>query len=164
MELKTLSLESKNYKMDNIFKKEISDTFINRINTLTAETKPQWGSMNVAQMLAHCNVSYEMVFTNKHKKATGFKRVMLKAFVKPIVCNDKAYKKNGRTAPAFLMVDEKEFDLEKSRLIEHIQKSQELGAKHFENIESNSFGKLTTQEWNNMFCKHLEHHLSQFGA
>ncbi|MCJ8164098.1 hypothetical protein MKJ04_04535 [Pontibacter sp. E15-1] len=30
--------------------------------------------------------------------------------------------------------------------------------------ESHSFGRLSSQEWNNMFYKHLDHHLSQFGV
>ena len=30
--------------------------------------------------------------------------------------------------------------------------------------ESFSFGKLKAQEWNNMFAKHLNHHLEQFGV
>ena len=34
----------------------------------------------------------------------------------------------------------------------------------FEGKESNSFGPLTKGEWNNMFYKHLDHHLSQFGV
>jgi len=39
--------------LPNIFTKEIADNIIERINHLTADTKPQWGTMNVAQMLAH---------------------------------------------------------------------------------------------------------------
>ena len=46
----------------NIFTKEVTDILIGRINNLTPATQPQWGKMNVAQMLAHCNVAYEMVF------------------------------------------------------------------------------------------------------
>ena len=43
-----------------------------------------------------------------------------------------------------------------------ITKTQQLGENYFEGKESNSFGKLTASEWNNMFYKHLDHHLSQF--
>ena len=45
-----------------------------------------------------------------------------------------------------------------------IVKTQFLGASHFEGKESHSFGNLTSSEWNNMFYKHLNHHLEQFGV
>jgi hypothetical protein len=39
-----------------------------------------------------------------------------------------------------------------------------LGKEHFEGKESLSFGPMTAQEWNNLFYKHLDHHLNQFGV
>ena len=45
-----------------------------------------------------------------------------------------------------------------------LEVNQELGVSYFENKESHSFGRLTIKEWNNMFYKHLEHHLTQFGV
>jgi len=84
--------------------------------------------------------------------------------VKNAVVSEKPYPQNSRTAPQFLISDEREFNVEKQRLIDHIRKTQELGASHFEGKESNSFGALTAIEWNNSFYKHLEHHLTQFGV
>ena len=66
--------------LPNIFTKEVSDQIINRINQLTPETKPQWGKMNVAQMLAHCNVTYEMIYTDKHPEPNFFMGIILKLF------------------------------------------------------------------------------------
>ena len=54
------------------------------------------------------------------------------------------------------------FETEKARLIDYIEKTQQLGEAHFDNKESHSFGVLTKTEWNNMFYKHLNHHLNQF--
>ena len=150
--------------MKNIFEKNISNEVIKRINRLTPESKPQWGKMSADQMLAHCNVTYEFVFDNKHKKPSGFMKWMLKTFVKNAVVSEKPYKKNGRTAPEFLIKDEKNYETEKNRLIAYITKTQELGDNYFENKESHSFGKLTKTEWSNMFYKHLDHHLNQFGV
>lgn len=148
----------------NIFEKSISDLIIARIEKLTPETQANWGKMNVAQMLAHCNVTYEMVFTHKHQKPNAFLKFILKLLVKNNVVNEKPYKKNGQTAPQFIIVDEKDFDFEKKRLISYINQSQELGATYFDNKESHSFGKLSKTEWNNLFFKHLDHHLNQFGV
>jgi len=89
---------------------------------------------------------------------------MLKLFVKKIVVGEKPYPKNGRTAPEFLITSEKEFEKEKNRIIKYLKKTQELGEVHFDNKASHSFGKLTKTEWNNMFYKHLDHHLTQFGV
>ena len=78
--------------------------------------------------------------------------------------NGIPYKKNIQTAPEFIIKDSKNFDLEKNRLIDYLIKTQQLGGDYFDGKESNSFGKLTKQEWNNLFYKHLDHHLTQFGV
>lgn len=150
--------------MKNAFNQDDVAEFIVRINRLTVDTKPKWGKMNVEQMLAHCNVTYEMVYDNIHPKPNAFKRFMLKLIVKNIVVNDKPYKSNSKTAPEFIIKDARKFELEKQRLIDYLLKTQQLGAKYFDGKESLSFGVLNQQEWNNMFVKHLEHHLSQFGV
>ena len=148
----------------NIFELSITNQLINRINQLNQSTQTKWGKMNVAQMLAHCNVTYEMVYENKHKPPGAFLKLILKAFVKKSVVNDVPYKKNSSTAPAFLIADERNFLTEKERLINYLNKTQQLGATHFEGKESISFGILNSKEWNNMFYKHLDHHLQQFGV
>jgi hypothetical protein len=150
--------------MKNVFKKEDSLEIINRINKLTPSTQALWGKMNVGQMLAHCNVTYEFIYTDKHPKPNPFMKLILKLLVKKLVVSDKTYKKNSQTAPAFIITSEKEFESEKSRLIDYIAKTQELGESHFDGKESHSFGVLNKKEWNNMFYKHLDHHLSQFGV
>lgn len=150
--------------MKDIFNKETAQEFIERINKLSPSSQANWGKMNVGQMLAHSNVTYEFIYDNKHPAPGGFGKLMLKLFVKPIVVNEKPYKNNSRTAPAFIITDERVFENEKNRLINYITKTQQLGRKEFEGKESLSFGKLTAQEWNNMFVKHLDHHLGQFGV
>lgn len=150
--------------LPNVFSSEVSNGLIQRIDQLTPETPAMWGSMNVAQMLAHCNVTYEMLYENIHPKPGFFVKLMLKAFVKGSVVNEAPYKQNGRTAPQFIITASKDFAQEKARLIDHIKRTQQLGEQEFEQKESHSFGKLSAIEWNNMFYKHLNHHLSQFGV
>ena len=150
--------------MKNIFTKEVTDEVIERIAKLTANTQSNWGSMSVGQMLAHCCVAYEMVYTDKHPKPNAFLKMILKLLVKKSVVSEKPYPKNGKTAPQFLIKEERDFEKEKGRLIDYIRKTQELGEKEFEGKESHSFGKLTIDEWNNLFYKHVDHHLTQFGV
>lgn len=150
--------------MKNVFIQNDVQSFIDRIEKLNPKSKPIWGKMDVAQMLAHCNVTYEMIFENKHPKPSGFKKLILNLFVKKLVVNEKPYKKNSPTAPQFIIKSEKDFEYEKARLISFIKKVQELGENYFEGKESHSFGKLNKTEWNNMMVKHLEHHLEQFNV
>ena len=150
--------------LPNIFQKNVSNQVIERINQLKPNTQPNWGKMSVAQMLAHCNVTYEMVFEDKHPRPNFFMKFILKSFIKKVVVSETPYKHNSGTAPAFLIKETKDFEAEKTRLIGHISKTQELGEVNFDNKESPSFGILNTTEWNNMFYKHLDHHLTQFGV
>lgn len=150
--------------MKNIFKLEEANSVIERINHLNVNSPAVWGTMNAGQMLAHCNVTYDMDFTDKYSKAKGLKKLMLKLFVKSIVVSNKPYSKNSRTAPQFVITDKREFDSEKTKLVNYIKKVQELGESHYNGRESHSFGNLNVNEWNNMFYKHLDHHLKQFGV
>lgn len=150
--------------MRNIFAKEVSEEVINRIHKLTPYSTALWGKMNVAQMLAHCNVTYELIYDNKHPRPGAFKRLLLKTLIKPAVVSEKPYKHNSPTAPAFLVKGERNFETEKARLVDYIRLTQQKGAAFFDGKKSHSFGKLTIKEWNNMFYKHLDHHLQQFGV
>jgi hypothetical protein len=150
--------------MKNIFNQNQTIEVINRINNLNSNTQPLWGKMAVGQMLTHCNITYEFVYDDKYPKPNAFKKFIFKLFIKNIVVSEKPYKKNGQTAPEFIIKDSKNFDAEKKRLVDHINKTQQLGDKYFDGKESHSFGILTKNEWNNMFYKHLDHHLKQFGV
>lgn len=151
--------------LPNIFDKQVTDSLIIRIQKLTPETKPQWGKMSVEQMLAHANVTYSYVYEPEKYKPVSFPmKLIMKAFVKKIVVGEAPFKRNSQTAPDFIVKDEKDFQKEKDRLIGFLLKTQALGSDHFDGKNSHSFGKLNATEWNNMFYKHLDHHLRQFGV
>lgn len=151
--------------LPNIFTKDVSDEIIGRINKLTPESQRQWGKMDVAKMLAHCCVTYELVYEpEKHKAPNPFMKLILKLLVKRVVVGEKMFKKNSPTGPMFIIADERDFEREKARLIEYVQKTQQLGESEFDGKVSSNFGRLTSSEWNNMFYKHLDHHLTQFGV
>ncbi|MCA0364957.1 MAG: DUF1569 domain-containing protein [Bacteroidetes bacterium] len=151
--------------MKNIFEKSTTEEVIARIGKLTPATSPLWGKMTVSQMLAHCCVTYEMLFEpERFPKPNFLMGLMLKFLVKPTVTGNVPYKKNLRTAPAFMITEDKDFETERKRLIDFLQKVQDLGENYFEGRESHSFGKLSKEEWSTMFYKHLDHHLGQFGV
>lgn len=149
----------------NIFAQDVTEEMVSRIEKLTPESQPLWGKMNVAEMLAHCCVTYEFYLEpGKHKKPTGLKKMLIKLLAKNIVVGPKPYKRNSPTSPEFKITTKREFETEKSRLIAFMRETQKLGGDYFNGKESHAFGTLNTQEWNNMFYKHLDHHLLQFGV
>ncbi len=150
--------------MQNFFEPTTINQLENRLNKLVANATPQWGSMNAAQMLAHCNVSFDMLDPQKYPPVTGFKKWMMKLFVKNIVVGNKPYKKNSPTAPEFKVTTEQDFDLQKANLLNNIKYTSKLGAAHWEGKKSRSFGKLTATQWSTMHYKHIDHHLAQFGV
>lgn len=151
--------------MKNIFEQGVTNEVIARIEQLSPETQRQWGKMSVAQMLAHLSVSYDMTYEPERFTApTGIKKFLIRTLVKKFVTNEKPYKANGQTSPEFVISDARDFEKEKERLINYLTRTQALGATHFDGKENVSFGKMNVQEWNNMFYKHLDHHLRQFGV
>jgi len=150
--------------MKDIFDPAVTEELMKRIRALTPETRPLWGKMNSAQVLAHLCVSYEMVYEDRHRKPGPVLRFLLRAFVKGAVVGEKPYPRSARTAPAFVIADERDFEKEQARLIDFLERTRTLGPEAFEGRESLSFGPLTTAEWNNLFYKHLDHHLTQFGV
>ena len=152
----------------NIFEKAGAESLIARIESLTPETKPLWGKMNVAQMLAHSSRPFESVFdpayATKFPRPNAVARFFIRLLVKNTVVGPKPYKKNLRTAPEFIIADDRDFSTEKQRLIDFINQTQAEGASAFEGREAHAFGPLTASEWNMLFCKHTDHHLQQFGV
>ena len=102
--------------MKNLFDRKEADQIIERINKLSPETQPHWGKMNVDQVLAHLNVAYDMAFTDKYPRPGAFQKFMLKLFVKNAVVGPKPYPKNSRTAPHFVISDERDFEAEEKEI------------------------------------------------
>ena len=100
----------------------------------------------------------------KSTKSLIFYGFYSKNLVKGGLVSEKPYKKSASTAPEFIIKDDRNFDEEKNRLIQYINKTVQLGEKHFDGRESMIFGNMTAIEWNNLFYKHLDHHLTQFGV
>jgi Protein of unknown function (DUF1569) len=151
--------------IEDMFNSQGKEKMVSRINVLTSNSKPLWGKMDVGQMLAHCNVAYEIVHEpGKHSPPGFIDKFFARVFAKGTVIGAKAYSQNSPTAPIFVIKDPKDFEKEKARLIAYINKSFQQGAAHYDGLENMTFGKLSAREWNTLFSKHLDHHLRQFGV
>ena len=154
--------------MEDLFDPTQNASMLARLDRLDPAKPALWGKMNPAQMLAHCNKVYEVehdpAYAKNHPRPNAVVRFLLKRFLKPIVVGPKPYKRNSRTAPEFIVADERVLNTERERLVAYINTVQALGAAHHDGRENRSFGVLTTTEWNNLYAKHLDHHLQQFGV
>ncbi len=148
----------------NTFDPKTTETVFARLEKLNYMSKPQWGKMNVAQMLAHLNVTYDLAYDRVQSPANFFTKILLKLLVKPLVTNDKPYKKNSHTAPVFIITNERDFEKEKSTFIDNVKKTEANGVAFFEGKISSSFGPMTAKEWSTQFYKHIDHHFTQFGV
>ena len=150
--------------LSNTFDPSTTKNNLSRLEKLSPDTKPLWGKMNAAQMLAHLNVSYDITYKKTPVNYNFFMKAMLKMFVKKSVVQEKpSYPKNSRTAPVFVIADQRDFDKEKKQLIKYIGETEKNGVAFFEGKEHNAFGKMSAAEWSVLFEKHLDHHFNQFG-
>lgn len=147
-----------------VFDPVVLDVQLRRLEALSADARPQWGRMSAPAMLAHLNVSYEMVYDTIHPRPNAVMRWILRTFVKQSVVGPKPYARNSPTAPAFRITGARDFAKEKARLVAYMRRVAADGRRVFDGRESLSFGPLTADEWQVLFGKHLDHHLTQFGV
>lgn len=151
--------------MESIFDQEFSAALKKRVNNLHVGESPNWGQMKVEEMLAHCNLTYDLVFTDHYVKAEAFNRLVYSTLMIDRMTNEEPYPQNMETAPALMIDGEYSFDEEKEKLINNLDKVLELGPDHFNDEKENmAFGKLNSFQWHMLFYKHLDHHLNQFGV
>ena len=151
-------------KIQNIYTTPVAEQFIARIEKLSANTQNQWGKMNASQMMAHCNVSYDMAFDENYKKSNPVLRFILKNLAKKGLVNENPLKKNSSTATEMLIKTPKVFDDEKTKLVSNVNNLVAKGETFFHLKDHPGFGVMTKDEWNNFYYKHLDHHLTQFGV
>jgi hypothetical protein len=150
--------------MKSIFDPAAVDEFVARIETLRSETPPRWGRMNAAQMLAHNSVIFESVRSGSYPKMNPLARWIVNRMIRGMVLGDRPYRRNSRTAPGWAVSDPRDLAVEKARFVENMRAVHALGRSHFEGKSNPTFGVLTADEWNRVFCKHLDYHLEQFGV
>lgn len=149
--------------MNSLFDVTENQKIIGRIHQLSPSSKAQWGKMNVAQMLTHCQQPL-LVAYGELKLKKNFMGVLFGGMVKRMLLKEEPYKPSMPTAKQFIITDEREFEKEKKTLIDLIQRFSKQGPEGLRKDPHPFFGKLTAEEWNIMQWKHLDHHLRQFAV
>jgi hypothetical protein len=148
--------------MHNLFEPTTAAEIISRIQMLQSNSRAQWGKMNVAQMMAHCQAPFEVYF-GERKMKRGLMSLLFGKVAKKKLFTNKPWPKSLPTAKEFIIPDERNFNIEKTKLVDMVNRFSNEGI----NITSSThpfFGKLSSQEWALFGYKHLDHHLQQFGV
>lgn len=134
---------------------------VSRIHALTSDHRGQWGTMDVAQMLAHCQKPLELALKDPKPSRKLLGRI-LGPLAKNEVFGPKPFKRNGYTPPEFKITDPQEFKINRDKLLGLVDRfpkeMPKVGLVH------PFFGPLTIEEWSEGQYKHLDYHLGQFGV
>jgi hypothetical protein len=148
--------------MHNLFEPTTAVEIISRLEKLQSATKPQWGKMNAAQMMAHCQAPFQVYF-GEMKMKRGLMGILFGRIAKKKLFADKPWPRSLPTAKEFLVADERSFDQEKIRLVNLINRFAQDGYLVTVSVHP-FFGKMSSQEWALFVYRHLDHHLQQFGV
>lgn len=147
--------------MKTIFNQMHTAEILERIDKLSPNSQPQWGKMNVAQMLAHCSSFQDIAMGNSFPPRSWL-GIIVGRFAKQIFYNEKTLPHNLSTIPTILIADDREFDTEKEKLRQKIIMFQKNGPEKCTTHPHPFFGKFTSEQWGIGIYKHLDHHLKQF--
>jgi len=135
-----------------------------RIEDMSPNNQRLWGKMNVAQMLAHCSIGFEIVIGKLPFEDKS--NLIMRTLVKKIVLNlvkKGVFWKNQRTFSVYKITGDKEFETEKERLLKNVDAFYKLIEKN-EICPHPYFGELSKDEWGALQYVHTNHHLTQFSA
>lgn len=146
-----------------LYSPEVYRKCLARIAKLTPESKPKWGKMSVAQMLAHC-AEIQDVSNGKLLENTRFIARLFKGMIRKMVLSNKPYPKSMKTHPQYEQTSSRDFHAEKQHLLKALEGFVNADMEKVAEVEHTFLGKMTLEEkgWANY--KHLDHHLIQFGV
>ena len=133
---------------------------LERVKTLRPDSNRRWGKMTVDQMLWH--VSDAMALSIGDLTVPPGKPPLPPALLKFIVLN-LPWGKGNPTHPAFVATKSYDFAAEKARCLGLIEKISSMDLNG-EWPDHPAFGKMTGAQVSKLHAKHLNHHLTQFGA
>ncbi|NBL64336.1 DUF1569 domain-containing protein [Flavobacterium sp. NST-5] len=150
--------------METLFSPEGSRQIIDRINSLKPISQNEWGTMNVSQMLVHCQQPIKVAFGDLKIKVGLLGYIFGRLGKRQLTQNNFRFKKDLPTAKEFRISGQHDFEQSRTTLIKMIEKFSTEGPDCIANKKHPFFGTLTDEQWGSIQWKHLDHHLKQFGA
>lgn len=149
--------------MKTIFDESIKKGLIQRISLLNENSEPNWGKMNVFQMVKHNTYWNGWVLGNEpHTYKQEFLGKIFGRFaLKRMIKDEKPFDKNVPTSDQFKVKETSgDLEMEKSKWIALLKEYN-----HYNNPDfiHDFFGKITKEQVGVLVHKHTDHHLRQFG-
>ena len=150
--------------MKNVFEPNDLEALRARIAQLRPESNRQWGTMSVAQALAHCSLGVQTA-TGELRPPRKLIGRILGPIVKPkVVGDDQPMRRNSPTMKELIVLHEPDFATEQVRLIGLLENFSAAGPPACTSHPHAFFGPLKPDEWAILMYKHIDHHLRQFGV
>ncbi|MEO7189462.1 MAG: DUF1569 domain-containing protein [Vicinamibacterales bacterium] len=150
--------------MINLFEIGRADAFKKRVAQISADTAPQWGTMNAAQAMAHCAIALEAALGDTVPPRMLIGRLIGPLVARTVLSNDKPLQRNAPTARQYVVSDPRDLAAERDRLCTLIDRFAQAGPRGCTTKPHTFFGRLTPERWAILMDKHLDHHLRQFGV
>jgi hypothetical protein len=148
--------------MKSVFDPADNADFVGRIDKLSPASPALWGKMNVAQMLAHCQMPIK-VGCGELTIRGGLIGLLFGRMAKKKLVNEEPFEHNLPTFKEAKIKETEGFEIEKEKLKKLVQRFAQ-GPETITLKKHPFFGPLTKQEWDVLQSKHLDHHLRQFGV
>ena len=147
--------------MKSVLDKAARCELITRINKLDEYSQPQWGEMNIYQMLKHCRLCEELYLGKIAKKRVFMGRLFGRSALKNILSEDKDFPKNAPTSVLFKVKESGgDISVEKHNWIALIEQYDNYSNEFVHWF----FGKMTREQVGQFVYKHDDHHLRQFNV
>lgn len=149
--------------MKSLFNGRDYDEMIARIDRLRPESPRLWGRMSAPQMVCHVGDQFRVGLGDIPARQYG--GLLHHTLAKWIVIELPIRAPRGKvpTVPEMQLTSPSEWEKDVAALVELIRRVREKGpssawAPH------PAFGRMTGRQWGILTCKHLHHHLCQFGV
>jgi Protein of unknown function (DUF1569) len=149
--------------MKSLFEPATTEEVKERMARMRPDSERQWGKMSPAQALAHCSAAMEVSVGLKFPPRNLFGRLIGRRVLKTFLAG-KPFPHNSPTDKSFVVKDDRNFAMERQRLLGLIDRFVEAGPAGCTKHPHSFFGHLTPQEWAELTYIHLDHHLRQFGV
>jgi hypothetical protein len=150
--------------MKNLFEVARVEEVKGRMAQLRPDSQRLWGKMNPAQAMAHCSAAIGMAVGETRPPRILIGRLLGPLAKKSVIVNGTPMRRNSMTEKSVLVTDERDFEVERQRLRESIDRFAAGGPGICTKHPHFFFGPLTPVEWAALMYQHLDHHLRQFGV
>jgi hypothetical protein len=149
--------------MKNLYEHRVVAELHERIGRLRPDSERLWGTMNVAQALAHCAGAMENALGDTVLPRHPLGRLIGRWAIRGFLVKGKPMGKGEPTHPSVMVSDTRDFDVERQRLTQAIDRFAS-GSNACTKHPHFFFGRMTPAEWAAFMYIHLDHHLRQFNA